>query len=454
MKEQEYEVSVPIAALATPWAESAIAMIRISGDDVVRLVSKIFSSPQRLIEAEGNSAIYGKILSCDDKAAEIDEVLLFVFRSPNSFTGEESVEISCHGSLPGIKLILDALFAVGIRAALPGEFTFRAFMNGKVDLTEAEAICDLVKSKTVKSHSLALHRLGGAVFKIIDDIKNKILDIVSLVELQLDYPGDEIEDDTELDLGSFSQIIDNIEALADTYATGRIFQDGIRVALCGQTNSGKSSIFNMFLKEDRSIVSDIHGTTRDYLESMISLRGIPITLFDTAGIRVSADPIEMEGIRRAQEVIDGSDIIVYVVDSVKGVELQDDDFMKQFEDRKILRVWNKADLSSDKLPDGFVSFSAVTGLGFADLENSIVKLASVSELTGNEALIDSARQKSLLDSAAVSMKLAVDAVKSGESTDVVALYLKESLDSLGEITGEVTSADILHNIFGKFCLGK
>lgn len=454
MKEK-YEVSEPIAALATAWAESAIAMIRVSGDGVIALISQIFSSPKKLLEAAGNSVVYGKIINKDNPSIIIDEVLLLVFKAPNSFTGEESVEISCHGSLPGIKLILEALNSVGIRAALPGEFTFRAFMNGKLDLTEAEAICELVQSKTVKSHSLALHRLSGSVFNIIDAIKNRLLDIVSVVELQLDYPGDEIEDDVEIDVEKLRGIILDIENLADTYSTGKLFKEGIRVALCGQTNSGKSSIFNMFLKEDRSIVSDIHGTTRDYLESMISLKGFPITLYDTAGIRKSSDPIEMEGIKRAEEVIVSSDIIVYVVDSVKGLEKQDEDFLKKYGASKIVRVWNKADLSVGKeASENFINFSAVTGTGFADLEKEIMELAKVSEFKGNEALIDSARQKNLLDLASNSLNLALEAAINQESSDIVALYLKEALDALGEITGEVTSTDILNNIFGNFCLGK
>jgi tRNA modification GTPase len=454
MENKNYELGEPAAALATPWAESAIGVIRVSGNNCVDLVSEIFSQPDKLKSAAGNTVVYGKIVDPQQNRQAIDEVVAVVFRAPASFTGEESVEINCHGSLPGIKLILAALAKAGVRAALPGEFTFRAFMNGKMDLTEAEAVHELVKSKTVKSHSLALHRLSGSVFRRIDEIKKLLLNIVSVVELQLDYPGDEIEDDVDFPEDKLISAMEKISDLASTYNTGRLYQDGLRVALCGQTNSGKSSLFNLFLKEDRSIVSDIHGTTRDYLESAISIQGLPVTLYDTAGIRKADDPIEAEGIKRAEEVIRNSDIVIHVVDSTRGLQQQDQDFRKKFSASKMISVWNKSDLSQLPPPEGFIALSAVTTEGFSTLEKEVQELASAGEIKGNEALIDSLRQKELLDSSLESLKLAQESVVMGESIDGTALYLKEALDSLGEITGEVTSTDILNNIFGNFCLGK
>ncbi len=454
MEDQFYDTDEPIVALATAWSESALAVIRTSGKGSVELFAKVFTNPKSILSSTGFTMHYGYITD-QSRGKKIDQVTAAVYRSPKSYTGQDGVEIFCHGSLPGIESIITILKKAGFREAAPGEFTMRAFLNGKMDLSQAEAVAEIVGSKSKQAHSLALNRLSGGVLEKIDLIKKKLVDLMGLIEVQLDYPDDEIGGDTDIPLDSLLDAEKEIINLINTYRVGKIFHEGVAVALAGGTNAGKSSLFNLFLKEDRSIVSDINGTTRDYIESWITLEGIPIRLFDTAGLRDAEHPIEVEGIRRSEEIIKNASLVLYIIDGSTGMTAEDKEiFSKYKNDPDYLFIWNKIDKLSAGVPDGVIPVSAVTSEGFSDLENIINSRLTGMEISGSELMIDSLRQKGLLERAARSLRSVKLSLENSISLDAVAMDLKETLDALGEITGEVTSEDILNNIFSGFCVGK
>lgn len=454
MEDQIYDTDVPIVALATAWSESALAVIRTSGQGSILLFSKVFSNPGIIIDSAGFTIHYGYIID-PDEGSKIDEVTVAVYKTPRSYTGQDSVEIFCHGSLPGIESIINALKKAGFRDAAPGEFTMRAFLNGKMDLSQAEAVAEIVQSKSKQAHSLALNRLSGAVHEKIDFIKKKLVALMSLVEVQLDYPDDEIGGDTEISLDPVIEAEQEIGRLIDTYRVGKIFHEGVTVALAGGTNAGKSSLFNLFLREDRSIVSEMSGTTRDYIESWITVEGIPVRLIDTAGLREAAHPVEIEGIRRSEDIISNASLVLYIIDGTSGMSEEDKAvFMKYKDSENYLFIWNKIDKSSLIIPEDNIPVSALTGEGFSRLEDAIsVRLTGI-HVSGTELMIDSLRQKDLLLRAKESLEAVRTSLSNNISLDAVAMDLKDSLDAIGEITGEVSSVDILNNIFSGFCVGK
>ena len=454
MKKITYDTDDLIVALATPWAESALAIIRTSGKGSIEGTANIFSNKETLLNAEHNTMNYGFIK--DSKTGEaLDEVMVAVFRAPNGYTGQDSTEVYCHGSLPGIKRVIESFQNIGFRNASPGEFTFRAFASGKMDLTRAEAVQDIVSAKSKEAQSLALNRLSGNIEGRINHVKSLILNTISAIEIQLDYPEDE---------GGLSHVpIDNvlkaeeiISSLLATYKTGRVYQDGVKVVLAGKTNAGKSSLFNLFLREDRSIVSDIHGTTRDYLESWISLGGIPIRIYDTAGLRDATDSVEIEGIKRTQNIIDNADIILYLVDGSVGIVKDEEEVLKKLKSRdNSLALWSKIDINGIEAPSGFMGISTVSHEGFNELEEKIKELVFKGNyVQTDDAVIDSERQKNLLDKSLSELRLFRKGMANGVALDLVAQDIKEAMDCLGEITGEITTDDILENMFSNFCVGK
>ena len=456
MKNLNYDTDDLIAALATPWGESALAVIRTSGKNCIDAVSAVFENSEKIKKAAGGTLLKGYITD-PGSGERIDEVVAGIYRNPKSYTGEDLVEIYTHGSLPGIRAVLAALKKGGFRDAGPGEFTLRAFLNRKMDLTRAEAVHEIITSKSRKAQSLAMARLSGNVFDRINSMKFQLRDILSGVELQLDYAEDEDDPGAGIDPSAVEAVRRELEVLASTYRIGRLYQDGVKIVLAGRTNAGKSALFNLFLKEDRSIVSDIHGTTRDYIESYISIKGVPVKLFDTAGIRNAEHPIEAEGIKRSEQIIDSSDIVIYIVDSCEGLSTEDEELLDQYGDKNIIKLWNKIDICPRQiLPEGFVPVSSFTGEGFPELEKLILDTAYGGELSSlaDDAVIDSERQKKHIDSAVSALQEAENAVKINVPLDLIALDLKEAMDNLGEITGEITSADILNNMFSRFCVGK
>jgi tRNA modification GTPase len=457
----------PIAALATPLGESALAIIRVSGSGSIERLAAGFSRPETLRDSPGNRILYGWLRR---EGENIDEVTLGVFRAPKSYTGEDAVEIYCHGSRPGISRILSLLFALGFRQAEPGEFTLRAFLNGKMDLTSAEAVHELVKSRSGKAQSLALHRLSGGVFREIDRVKSLLTDIMAAVSVQLDYPDDELPDEGDdsgfiaglIDPGLIASARDGLRRLSGTYRSGRLYQEGARVALAGRTNAGKSSLFNAFLREDRSIVSDVHGTTRDYIEAPVDLQGIPVRMFDTAGLRDVDEIIEAEGIRRSGEIIENSSVILYLVDGSES-GAADNSFDKSQLGRidelalPCVRLWTKADLpGAGEVPAGFFPVSAVSGEGLDAVQDEMIRLLTLGldRIDEADVVIDSLRQKHLIDDAVDSLETVIASLDDRLPLDIIALDLQNCLRDLGEITGEVSSEDILDRVFSGFCVGK
>jgi len=340
-----------------------------------------------------------------------------------------------------------ALFnRLGMRSAEGGEFTFRAFLHGRLDLTQAEAVQELVSSQSQRSRSLALGRLEGSLRSLISDMKEQLLGIVASVEVQLDYAEDEL-DEFVFPRSKLVDLIKQIKDLSDTYQIGRLYRSGARIVLAGSTNAGKSSLFNLLLKQERSIVSPVRGTTRDYIEADLDIHGIPVRLYDTAGLRESNDAIESEGIRRTERLIGQADLVVYLVDSTELGHVPE-------EDERTLVVYNKSDLV--KPPKGRMAISAQTGEGVGALLTEIAKrLAKGSVSTGDEqVVIESERQHALLENAAQALQRSLVLVDQDIPLDITAVELGEALQNLGELTGEVTPADILQKIFSGFCVGK
>lgn len=455
-----YTPEEPIAAIATALAPSALAIIRISGKNCIELLSKVFSRPKALNQAEGNTIVYGWIVDSvnPEEKQKIDEVLVSVFRNPKSYTGEEMAEISCHGGVSPVTAIFNLLLKSGFRTALPGEFTFRAFVNGKTDLTKSEAVKEIIDSKTDTSRSLAAGRLSGNLYNEIQSIKEKIISTIASIEVELEYPEDEENFSDSFDSTLLEQAKDSLTELSKSWQSQKLYQDGARIILCGKTNAGKSSLFNALLKEERAIVSDIEGTTRDWIESWVSFDGIPARLFDTAGLRITDDVIEQRGVEMTKDLTQDADIILYLVDSTKSEAQEDIDFINSFNGKiPVIKVLNKIDAlqNNSDLDENSVKISAKTGFGISDLikevKNTLVK-STKSERT--QAGLGSERQKQAVDEALDSVNHALEVSCADFTMDAVVQDLEDALSFLSEITGETTPDDILGNIFANFCVGK
>ncbi|MBN2551147.1 MAG: tRNA uridine-5-carboxymethylaminomethyl(34) synthesis GTPase MnmE [Spirochaetales bacterium] len=453
-----------IAALATPWGESALAVIRVSGTGSLGLLDSLFrpASPSLdgLQSAEGHTIHRGAIaVSAPGQQSEtVDEVLVAVYRGPRSFTGEDGAEVFCHGSPLIVRRVLGLLAERGFRFAGPGEFTLRAFLNGKLDLTQAEAVNELVRAKSDRARAIALNRLSGAIEQTIERIKQTVVRLSAAIELGLDYGEDEIEaGDGLAEDREAARCQEELERLLATYRIGRLYQEGISVVLAGRTNSGKSTLFNRMLREDRAIVSEVHGTTRDYLEAVVILEEVPIRLYDTAGFRERAEGVEAEGMRRTDSIVANADLILYLVDGETGLTDQDREFLRARAGAgRTIPVWNKIDTGQTGCPEGFVAVSAREGRGLESLSRRIAEkvLEGAGSVDAGEPIIDSLRQKGLLERALAGIRDFRAGLSGGQPLDVLAVDLKEALDALGEITGEVTSQDILNQIFSRFCVGK
>ena len=437
-----YNVDEPIYAPATAYAPSALAVIRLSGKNTIEMLSQAFSSPSRLNKAASKTLVHGYIL--DEENVRIDEVVLAVYREGSGYTGEEAVEISCHGSLVVLRRLFTRLEQLGLKRAEKGEFTFRAFMHGRMDLTQAEAVEEIIHSKSEISQEKALDRLSGKLRDSLAAVKTRLVDILASLEVQLDYAEDEIIDEWVFPEAEVSSIISSLKALSSTYGASRIYREGAKVVLAGAANAGKSSLFNLLVKEDRAIVSPVPGTTRDFIETWIDLDGIPVRLFDTAGLRSSDDMVESEGIRRSEALMDDADLIIYLVDP-------DDALLPEnIDSDRTLVVYSKRD--KRRMADD-LSISSVTGEGVSELIDEVKeRLMGLSPQEEGGLSIDSERQYSYLLSC-------IDALESAERSkdapvDIMAMFFQSALENLGYITGEVTTEDLLDTLFSKFCLGK
>jgi tRNA modification GTPase len=454
------DVEDDIAALATPSGTGALAVIRLSGPGSIDRFAEVFSRPDVLRATAGYSAAFGNVHGTERRV--IDEVVALVFRAPASYTGQDGIDIMCHGGQATVAGVLSALDSAGFRRALPGEFTFRAFYNGKMDLARAEAVNELVLARTSEARADAYSRLSGGLSRELAAMRKDLIRIASACALRLDYGEDETPEDLSVELPAIKAARDSCLRLADSYTVGRVLRDGAVVALSGRTNAGKSSLFNRLLKEERAIVSSSHGTTRDFLEAELDLGGLPVRLVDTAGVRDSDDPVEAEGVRRALLVAVAADLVVHVVDATAGISAADAEFVRDHPGAVL--AWNKIDeTSAAPVPPGWIGVSAVTGAGEAELVAAI-RMALVGAGSGGLASgrgsvpagirIGTERHRAALVRAASSLGDAEESIANGEPVDMIAVDVATAIEAIGEISGETTSEDILESLFCNFCVGK
>ena len=477
----QYTPDEPISSIATALAPAALGIVRVSGKGCIDLVSKVFSRPRALLEAPGNTSVYGWITSLRAEgeaihAQKIDEVMCAVYRSPKSYTGEDMVEIFCHGGPSVVTAIQNLMLRSGFRQANRGEYTFRAYINGKTDLTKAEAVREIIDSHTDDSRSHAAGRLAGSLYAEIDSIKKLLVDTLAAIEVEIEYPEDEETIADTFDKADLEQAVERLSSLEASWQGEKLYQDGARVVLAGRTNAGKSSLFNAILKEERAIVSDIEGTTRDWLESWAGINGIPVRLFDTAGLRQTDDVIEAKGVEISRNLVHDADVVLYLIDSVEGMNDEDKEFIESCKVPLIV-VWTKIDMDSPVKPGNDISvslsgnesvslsgltrqslvcsISAKTGTGLSDLFTqieTILKHGLSTERT--QAGLGSARQKDAVSEALECTKHALATAADNYSLDAVVQDLEDALDSLAEVTGAITPDDILGSIFANFCVGK
>lgn len=466
MNLSKYTPEEPISSIATALSPAALGIVRVSGKNSIDLISKVFSRPKALVQALGNTLVYGWIIDAENNNQKIDEVMLGVYKAPKSFTGEDMVEIYCHGGLSVVTKIQGLLLQNGFRQALRGEYTFRSYINGKTDLTKAEAVQEIIESHTDASRGRAAGRLSGSLYNEIESIKQLIIDTLASIEVEIEYPEDEETISDTFDRKDIEIAVSRLQSLVDSWKSEKLYQDGARVVLCGRTNAGKSSLFNSLLKEERAIVSDIEGTTRDWLESWASFDGIPVRLFDTAGLRKTEDVIEAQGVELSVSLSKDSDLVLYLIDSENGITDYDRDFLFK-SNEKVIVVWNKIDktqnknklckedFSKIKYYCGEVFLSAKKGTGISDIVQLAKKVLTEGLNTDREqAGLGSARQKQSVEEALESVKHSLISADNNYSLDAVVQDLEDSLESLGEVTGDVTPDDVLGNIFSRFCVGK
>lgn len=435
-----------IAAIATPPGEGAIAMVRISGPDAAPILARIFKSSVKTPAMR--QATFGKIHDGDEV---LDQVLVTAFQAPASFTGEDMAEITCHGGILLAARILETVLRSGARAANAGEFSQRAFFNGKIDLTRAEAIMDIIRARTAPALRAAALQLEGRLGKEIMALRDTVLEVVAHIEAWIDFPEEGIDPATGLHLlAKIKAVIERMERLISTADEGRVLREGIRVAIVGLPNAGKSSLLNRLLGMDRAIVSEVPGTTRDTIEESACLRGILFRLTDTAGLRETNDPVEQEGVARSGRAMESADLVLHIFDASATTP------PAPLNDREIL-VANKCDLlptESLKHTDA-IAVSSLTGEGFDALLDAMTNAnGSKHAGTGDSLAAINARHKALLESAAISLRAAAELVQTNAPPELAAVELRSSLDALGRIVGATDTEDILGEIFSRFCIGK
>ena len=437
-----------IIALATPPLKSALALIRLSGKDCFEIVSKVFSKDLRNLTKR--DVFVGQI-KAGDKI--IDDVVLNAYKGPKSFTGEDSVEIICHGSMLIANQIIKEILSKGARLATNGEFSQRAFLNNKIDLVQAEAINDVINAINDEAKQISMLSLKGDTSNIVLNIRNKIADILSLIEVNIDFP--EYEDietaSKEMIINYVNEVVDKVGNLLNEGEKAQIIRDGLKVAIVGKPNVGKSSLLNALLQEDKAIVTEIPGTTRDVVEGQVNLGGIPLNLFDTAGIRETTDIIENIGIDKSIKAIEDADLVIAVLDASRGLDDEDKQILEKIESRKHIVVYNKADLVNNK--DDHIYISAVNN-DLEDLKKEIYRLFDINETTFKTPALNNSRQLGLLRKAIDELKKAKDDAENDLSTDLIAVSLHQAYNCLSEILGEDSTTDFTKEIFSRFCVGK
>lgn len=457
-----------IAAISTAMGNGGIGIIRMSGKESFKILEKIFRNNKGekidLNKIKGYTIQYGTIV--DSKTEEkIDEVLVSFFKNPKSYTREDMCEINSHGGMVVEKQILEQCLKNGAILAEPGEFTKRAFLNGRIDLSQAESIMDLINSKTEKESKASINQLQGDLSNRINEIRHDLLDIMADIEASIDYPEYDIEEVTN---SKALEVLENtknkLESLKDTFKSGKILKEGIKTAIIGKPNAGKSSLLNKILKEERAIVSEIEGTTRDTIEEFITIKGIPLKIIDTAGIRKTSDKIEEIGVKKALDIAKDAELVLVILDNSKDLTEEDKEILKLAESKNSIILLNKVDLKENNLENSeelnklnkkIIKISAKNGNGIEELYNEIENMFQIKNLeTDREIIITNIRHKNQIEYAINNIDEAMNAVKNNLPIDIISISIKQTLEDLGKITGENVSEDIINEIFSKFCLGK
>lgn len=451
-----------IAAISTAIGNSGIGIIRMSGEESFDIIKKIFKTKSKKVDIKPNTINYGHIVSGDEI---IDEVLVSFFKSPKSFTTENMVEINSHGGIIVMNKILDLCLKNGAELAEPGEFTKRAFLNGRIDLSQAEAIVDIINAKSEKEAKASMKQLNGYLSNRLHKIKGKIMDVLVDIEASIDYPEYDIEEVTENRVAnSMKEIKEELNNLRKTFDNGKLIKDGIKVAIIGRPNAGKSSLLNAILKEDRAIVTEIEGTTRDTIEEFIQIDGIPIKIIDTAGIRETKNIVEQIGITKSKEAANEADLIITIIDSSKELNKEDVEILEFIKDKKAIILLNKMDLEVKVSHEDILKIvsnkeildiSALNKEGIEKLFETISNMYKFNEIEIDDSItITNNRHKIAIETMIKSVEKAEEAIKNQMPIDVVTIHITDILGEMGKITGESVSEDIINEIFKKFCLGK
>ena len=455
-----------IAAISTATGSGGIGIIRMSGEKCFEILKKIFVTPQELDwnNIKGYTIKYGYIVNAETKE-KIDEVLVSFFKNPKSYTRENMCEINSHGGIVVERKILEQCLKNGAELAEPGEFTKRAFLNGRIDLSQAESVIELINAKSDREAHESLNQLQGELSRKINSIKSKILDIMADIEASIDYPEYDIEELTEeKTIRVLNEVREDLIKLEESFHTGKLIREGIKTAIIGQPNAGKSSLLNAILKEDRAIVSEYAGTTRDTIEEFITIKDIHLKIIDTAGIRDTDNVIEKIGVEKALKIAEDADLVIAIIDNSKELDNEDIKILDIIKSKNAIIVLNKIDKEDKKAENReeilkinkpVVKISAVTKEGIEDLYNEIIKMFNINKIEAtNETVITNVRHKNQIDKAVKSIKEAINVAKERQTEDILAIYIKQTLEDLGEITGDNVSEDIINEIFSKFCLGK
>ena len=451
-----------IAAISTPTGVGGIAVIRISGSDAVKIVNKAFLGKADLQKVPTHTVHYGFIT--DENGEKLDEVLVTVMRGPKSYTREDVVEISTHGGIISSKSVLKRLIELGAYPAQPGEFTKRAFLNGRIDLSQAEAVIDIINSKTQMSKSNALNQSAGSLSKRINDIRGDLVNLAASMQVIIDYPDEELEDVTIDDIKNrINKSINNIDKLISSGENGRIIKEGIKTVIVGKPNVGKSSLLNFLAREDRAIVTDIAGTTRDVIEEEVNLDGCLLVLTDTAGIRQTDDVVEKMGVLKSLDEIDGADLIIMMLDANTTIDEEEIKLLEETKNKKRIIVLNKTDIKKKEIKDNImdiiaediIEMSVKTGEGTQNLKNRIKDMYNLGAIgQSDDLIVTNIRHIKALEDAKNALEKVMDSIFMGMPTDILSIDINIAIDALGEITGAVVSDDIVSAVFHDFCVGK
>ncbi len=443
-----------ITALATAPGVGGIAVVRISGDNAFEIADRCFAGKVKIAEAKSHTIHYGDLVS---KGKLIDKVTVFVYRAPHSFTGENVVEVGCHGGMIISKMIIEALIDAGAEYASPGEFTRRAFVNGKLDLTQVEAVADMIHSVSIPGSQTSARQLSGEFTQRLSRVRQSLLDVASLAELELDFADEDLEFVPPIEIiDKIKSAIEFCKDLAESYTSAEILREGFYVGLCGYPNSGKSTLFNALIQKERAIVSEIPGTTRDYIEESMLVGGLPIKIIDTAGIRESDDVIEIQGIKLVESVLEQSNVILVINDSTKGYDNSrelSDEISAKYSNAIVLTVQNKNDLIENDEEFEQIKLSAKNREGIDVLKNIIAQHAEQSIHRVSDILVNK-RHSALLDNAVRVLTNCLEQMNTVVDNVAIAYDIRAAAKSLGEISGESWNEDVLNNIFSRFCIGK